>query len=131
MERNMDDVISEAPSAVVVNAAKDREIVTDERGRTIIVQKLTLLDFYLLTKAMGEDSSNQTLMDMAITASAVRRIDTTDFAKPHSETDVRFLMQLLDFDGLKAAGEGLKKVQAKVKKDSDAAKNLAGSQPSS
>ena len=101
-------------------------LITDAPGRVIAVQKLTLLNYYSLTKAMGGESGNAALMDMAITAAAVRRIDTTDYAMPMSETDVRFLMQQLDFDGLKAAGEGLRQLHSKGDDGAEVAKNSVG-----
>ena len=97
-----------------------------DAGRIIAVHKLNLLAYYDLAKAMGETASNQALMDMAVTAAAVRRIDTTDFAMPVTESDVRLLMQELDFDGLRAAGEGLRQLHAKTDDGTDAAKNSLG-----
>jgi hypothetical protein len=84
----------------------------------------------MLTRAMGEAANNAALMDMAVTAAAVRRIDTTDFAMPATEADVRFLMQALDFDGLKAAGEGLRQLHGKADDGTEAAKNSLGNPPS-
>jgi hypothetical protein len=109
----------------------EKVLITDARGRIIAVQKLNLLNYYFLTKAMGAESSNISLMDLATTAAAVRRIDTTDFAMPSTETDVRFMMQILDFDGLKAAGEGLRKLHTKTDDGAEVAKNLVGDPTSS
>ena len=122
----MNDIISDTPTGQVATAAKDKVLVTDARGRVIAVHKLSLLNYYLLTRAMGEAASNAALMDMVVTVAAVRRIDTTDFAMPSTEADVRFLMQQLDFDGLKAAGEGLRQLHAKADDGTEAAKNLVG-----
>jgi hypothetical protein len=124
----MTDVL-DTPSTVVASAAQDKVHVTDDRGRIIVVQKLNLLNYYTLTKAMGDESSNASLMDMTITAASVRRIDVTDFAMPKTETEVRLLLQMLDFDGLKAAGEGLRKLHSKSSDGTAAAKNLQPSQP--
>ena len=118
----MNDTATEQLTA----AAKTEVKVTDERGRVIAVHKLNLLNYYMLTRAMGEAASNAALMDMVVTVAAVRRIDTTDFAMPSTEADVRFLMQQLDFDGLKAAGEGLRQLHAKADDGTEAAKNLVG-----
>jgi hypothetical protein len=119
----MNDVSATAELAA---AAQTKVLVTDSRGRVIAVHKLTLLNYYLLSRAMGNDASNAAVMDMATTAAAVRRIDTTDFAFPATEHDVRFLMQMLDFDGLRAAGEGLRQLHSKGDDGTEAAKNLAG-----
>jgi hypothetical protein len=115
---------TETPSEIVTAASQTRVLVTDARGRIIAVHKLNLLNYYALAKAMGESASNPALMDIAITASSVRRIDTTDFATPESESDLKFLMQTLDFDGLKAAGDGLRQLNPpKVDNEETAAKN--------
>jgi hypothetical protein len=119
-------IIDEKPSAIVAAAAQTKILVSDQRGRVLSVQKMNLLNYYMLTRAMGEAANNPALMDMATTAAAVRRIDTTDFAMPSTEADVRFLMQMLDFDGLKAAGEGLRQLHVKADDGTEAAKNLAG-----
>ena len=121
---------AEKPSDMV-KAVSSKVLVTDARGRVISVHKLNLLNYYILSKAMKEDASNPALMDMATTAAAVRRIDTTDFAMPSTEADVRFLMQMLDFDGLKAAGEGLRQLHSKADDGTEAAKNLVGNPTSS
>ena len=70
-----------------------------------------------------ETISSTAAMDMAVTAAAVRRIDTTDFAMPATEADVRLLLQELDFDGLKAAGEGLRQLHARPDDGTKASKN--------
>ena len=122
---------SDTPTSQVAAAAKTEVKVADERGRIISVRKLNALNYYMLTKAMGNDASNEALMDLAITAAAVRRIDTQDFAFPAREQDVRVLLQLLDFDGIKAAGEGLRQLHAKAVDDgTEAAKNSRGDQTS-
>jgi hypothetical protein len=126
MERKIMTDVLETPSTAVAGAAQDKVLVTDDRGRVIAVQKLNLLNYYFLTKAMGDSASNASLMDMAITAASVRGIDTTKFAMPNTETDVRLLLQMLDFDGLKAAGEGLRQLHTKASDGAEAAKNLAG-----
>jgi hypothetical protein len=119
----------ETPSEIVTAASQTKVLVTDARGRTIVVHKLNLLNYYALAKAMGESASNPALMDIAITAAAVRRIDTTDFAVPESESDLKFLMQTLDFDGLKAAGDGLRQLNPPKADNEETAKNSPGMQP--
>jgi hypothetical protein len=127
MENGMNDI---SATAELATAAKTEIKVTDDRGRILVVGKMSLLNYYMLSKAMGESANNPALMDMAVTAAAVRRINTTDFAMPTTETDVRFLMQQLDFDGLRAAGEGLRQLHAKADDGTDAAKNYHGNPPS-
>ncbi len=119
----MNDTAGETATAELAAAAQTEIKVADARGRIIVVRKLNLLSYYLLSKAMGESANNPALMDMATTASSVKRIDVTDLAPPTTEADVRFMMQMLDFDGLKAAGEGLRQLHAKADDGTEAAKN--------
>jgi hypothetical protein len=91
----------------------------DVRGRVISVKRLNALQFYQLTKAMGAAASNPASMDLAILASSVCRIDTQLFAPPRTERDVEFLIQQLDFDGIAAAGEALKKLSGEESGDAE------------
>src|SRR5882762_3988978 len=99
----MNDISATAELAA---AALTKVLVTDSRGRIIAIHKLTALNYYQLVRAMGESASNPALMDLAVTAASVRRIDTMDLALPHNEREVEFVIAQLDFDGVKAAGEG-------------------------
>jgi hypothetical protein len=128
----MNDSTNEAETPTQqVAAAKTKVLVTDARGRIIAVHKLTALNYYQLARAMGESANNPTLMDLAITAASVRRIDTTDLAMPQSERDVEFMMQFLDFDGIRAAGEGLRQLNPKIDDQKEKAKNSPGNPGSS
>ncbi len=104
-------------------AAQTKVLVTDSRGRIIAVHKLNLLNYYHLNEAMGESSGNSAMMNMAVVAAAVRRIDATDFAFPRTKREVELMLQMLDFDGLKAAGEGLIQLNPKADDGAQAAKN--------
>lgn len=100
----------EPPETATEAMAKmaDTAMHTDARGRVITVKRLNALQFYRLTKAMGQAASNEASMDLAILASSVTRINATNFAPPATERDVEYLIQQLDFDGIAAAGEALK-----------------------
>jgi hypothetical protein len=111
-------------------AAKPRTIVTDKQGRVIAIQKLTLLNHYQLSKVMGDLADNDRTMNMAIIASAVTRIDTTDFTFPTKEADIRFVLQLLDFNGFEAAAEGFKQANSTSQDTEELAKNSPGDQDS-
>jgi hypothetical protein len=126
-----DSISDTTATADLAAAAKTKVLVTDERGRIIKVEKLHLLNYYMLTRAMGDAANNPTLMDLVTTAAAVRRIDTTDFAMPSTEAEVRLMMQMLDFDGLRAAGEGLRQLHTKADDGTEAAKNSLAPHPSS
>ena len=51
--------------------------MTDSRRRVIAISKLSVLNYYQLTKAMGDGVADRTL-NMAVIAAAVRRMDTLD-----------------------------------------------------
>jgi hypothetical protein len=114
-----------APETATEQLAKAVDTAThlDARNRLIAVKRLNALQFYRLTKAMGAASSNPAAMDLAILAASVSKIDTTVIAMPSSERDVEFLIQQLDFDGIAAAGEALKKLSGDDDAENDAAKN--------
>lgn len=95
----------------------------DGRGRLITVKRLDALQFYRLTKAMGEVSSTEAAMDMAMLACAVSKIDATPVAFPNTEREVEFLIQQLNFDGIAAAGEALKKLSTDKAAEAEVAKN--------
>jgi len=117
--------MSEVKTKGVAHATQAATVAThsDERGRLIAVKKLNALNYYNLAKAMGDTASNEVMMQMAMIAAAVTRIDTQDYAFPASEQDVQFLIQTLDFDGIAAAGEALKKLAPKIEAEKEIAKN--------
>lgn len=96
---------------------------TDARGRLITVRKLNALNFYNLTKALGHFSSNAATMDMAMIVATVSAINTTKFPVPATEQDIKLLIQELDFDGIAAAGEALKKLAPDPEAEKEVAKN--------
>lgn len=100
----------------------------DGKGRRIEVQALNALEFYDLAKVLGTTTS-EVAESMAATVATVRKIDTTPYALPATESEVRFLIQTLDFDGIAAAGialSKLRKTEADVDGEVAAAKNSAG-----
>jgi len=123
----MNDVSTTAELAA---AAKTKVLVTDARGRVIVVHRLSVLDYYRLTKATGDTINDRTL-NMAVIAAAVRRIDTLDFPFPSSEKDIEFVLQMLESDGFEAAAKGVGQLLPKADDGTEAAKNLAGNPPSS
>jgi hypothetical protein len=93
----------------------------DKRGRLIVVKRLTALDYYRLTKALG--GANSATYDMASLACTVRKIDTTDYSLPSTEREIEFMLQELDFDGLEAVGIAMKSLLPQDDNDKEAAKN--------
>ena len=116
------DANKELPSTFLAHST-EKVMVTDKRGRVIAVRRMNALQLYRLSKAMGASASNSSLMDLAVIASSVSRIDTFDFAFPSKERDVEFIIEKLDFDGLTAAGEGLKQLNGADETGNDASKN--------
>jgi hypothetical protein len=114
---------SDTPSAIIASAASETASATDTRGRVITVHRLNALAYYRLTKTMGATASNPASMDLAVIASSVKAIDDEDILSPVSELQVEHLMQRLDFDGLSAAGEALRQLNAREDDGTEAAKN--------
>ena len=98
------------PTTPTVVVSGDKATVVDARGRTFTVQKLTALNLYQLTKALGDASTNVATSDLAALAAAVRSIDGNPVAPPRTERDIEFVIGVLDFDGLAAVGEGPKQL---------------------
>lgn len=96
---------------------------SDARGRVITVRKMNALQVYRLTKVLGQHAANQATLDMATLASTVCRIDTQDIAFPASDKDIEFVIQQLDFDGIAAAAEAMKKLSASDEEILETAKN--------
>ena len=116
--------MTETPSETVAKTALSTASHLDARGRLITVNRLNALQFYRMTKTMGGTNSiNAATMDLAVIASSVKKIDATDIAFPGTEREVEFLIQQLDFDGLAAAGEALKKLSINPEDGTEAAKN--------
>ena len=99
----------ETPSQIIASG-NDIATATDAKGRVITVKRLNALQYYRLTKAMGMTAANPTTMDLAVIASSVQAIDDDVIIPPGSELQVEHLMQRLDFHGLSAAGEALRKL---------------------
>lgn len=98
----------ETPTIAITKTAQATASATDEKGRVITVNKLNALQFYRLTKALGQTASNATTMDLAVLVSSVKEIDGESVDFPGSELQVEALIQRLDFVGLTAVAEALK-----------------------
>jgi hypothetical protein len=95
----------------------------DARGRLITVGRTSALQFYRLTKAMGVTASNEASMALASLVATVRKIDATNVAFPSTESEVEFLIQQLDFDGIAGVGEALVKLRENAIDEAAVAKN--------
>src|SRR5579871_4589717 len=116
-----------SPTQTLAKRAKKEGSATDARGRLIAVSQLDALQYYNLIKVLGPAAENQSALDFAMMAATVRKINTTEFPLPTSEKDIQFVIQQLDFDGIAAAGEALKAMNAtaedNAKAEGEAAKN--------
>src|SRR5579859_4435481 len=103
----MSEIKGEPTTTETIKQAETAQAI-DTKGRVITVKRLNALDYYRITKILGE--ATQATIDMASLACAVRKIDITDYAFPTTERELEFLIQQLDFDGFAAVGEALKKL---------------------
>lgn len=116
--------VAEVPAESLTKTA-DVATAYDSKGRLIAVKRLNALQFYRLTKAMGASSSNASAMDLATIASSVTKIDAENIAMPSTESDVEFLIQQLDFEGLTAAGEALKSLAEMLETQTEGVKEAS------
>ena len=98
-----------APSAVV-RAASDVAYESDARGRRIGVRRIDALKLYRLTKVLGATATNQSALNLAMSAASVVEIDGEPVGFPASEMQVEALMSRLDFEGLAAATAALRQL---------------------
>jgi hypothetical protein len=98
----------DAPSEQIVKKANERTIVTDARGRSIAVRKLTPLDRMRMSKAAGaENATNQPYMLYALVACSVVAIDGDDQIIPTNDRQLEAAISLLGEDGYDAALEAV------------------------
>lgn len=115
--------VPDSPSATVAKAAERTASVTDSMGRAIVVRKISALQLYRLTKIMGALASNETTLNLAMTAASIASIDGTAVHFPANEAEIEFTIQRLDFDGMSAASEGLRSFVEDEKEIVEASKN--------
>ena len=98
----------DAPSEQIVKKANERTIVTDARGRSIAVRKLSPLDRMRMSKAAGaENSTNQPYMLYALVACSVVAIDGDDQIIPTNQNQLEAAISLLGEEGYDAALEAV------------------------
>jgi hypothetical protein len=123
----MSKVKGEQTATEAVKKTRKTASATDARGRLIVVATLNALQYYNVVKAMGASAENRSLLDLAMIAATVCKINTQHYAVPTTERDIQFLIQELDFDGLEAVGKALAELTQgaaeEVKGQDEAAKN--------
>jgi hypothetical protein len=105
-----------APSSGIVYA-------TDARGRRIGCKKLSAIELFDLTCAMGENSSNKSALNQAMIAASVVEIDGMHRTRPTTWAQLRAQITLLDFDGYVAVSEALSAGAPAAPVSLDAVKN--------
>jgi hypothetical protein len=96
------------PSQTIARAANATATRTDKRGRRIVVKRFNALQFFRLTRILGDGIANSATMNLAMAAASVCAIDGDDETFPNTQRELESIIQRLDFDGLDAAGEALK-----------------------
>lgn len=94
----------------------------DTNGRTLVVRKPNLLDMYRLMRMLGQASSNQAQLQIAMTVSCIVSIDGETVRAPSNEREIEALCTRIDFAGLLKAQELLGTFEVGGA-DADAAKN--------
>jgi hypothetical protein len=112
---------AETPRGALAGRSSATEM--DKRGRAITARKLSLLDYYRLTKLLGDDAKNERTMDLASLAVSVTQIDADAVYFPVTPRELDAIIQLLDFEGVAAAGEALKSLNPNAGATEDTAKN--------
>lgn len=99
-------VENDTPTEVIVKAAKKVAEVTDSRGRTLKVRKLSALNKVDLSAVVGaENARNEGVIGPCAIAFSVTEIDGEPVMQPNSYAELRALIGRLDDEGLEAAGQ--------------------------
>jgi hypothetical protein len=107
----------------ILNVTDKQATVQSANGRIIVVERIGALAYYRLTKALGASASNPATADLAMLAASVIKIDEHLIPRAFKEHDIEHTIQMLDFQGLAAVGEGLKRLGEQAKDGIEAAKN--------
>lgn len=118
-----DGDVRESPSVTAAKAAERTVSVVDTKGREIVVRKISALQLYRLTKIMGSLASNETTLNLAMTAASIASVDGDVVHFPANEAEIELTIQRLDFHGMGAASEGLRSFVEDEKEVIEAAKN--------
>jgi hypothetical protein len=113
------------PAPVKPLAGPDNGVVyaTDSRGRRLGCKKLTAIDLFDLTAALGENSGNKAMLNQAMIAASVVEIDGIPSPRPTNSIQLRARITILDFDGYLAVSEALTSASTVASVNLDAVKN--------
>lgn len=107
----------------ILNVTDKQATVQSANGRIIVVERIGALAYYRLTKALGASASNPATADLAMLAASVVKIDEHFIPRAFKEGDIECTIQMLDFQGLAAVGEALKRLGEQAKDGIEVAKN--------
>ena len=97
------------PSARIVAAGQEAQVVTDAQGRKLSLHRLDALDKLRLFKAVGPTlAQNEPYLGMALLACSVMAIDDVPYPTPVNEAQIEHLVQRLGDMGLTAVAQGLR-----------------------
>jgi len=102
-----------SPSQTIVRYDRATFTATDEKGRKLLLRRLTALDTLRLFKAAGPElSQNAAWLSMAGLASSVLEIDGVPIPPPTTEAQVESLIDRLGDEELTAIADVLDESQA-------------------
>lgn len=111
-------------SEEILNRYKKKETVADKFGRLVTVRRLRMHEQMRIVEF--SDSEKENVARIMFTIGSVVEVDGQIYPFPKSRAELDANMSLLDEEGLAAASEALRRLQAldgDVGADSDAAKN--------
>lgn len=101
------------PSQSIIHEAAKRITVTDSKGRSLVLRRLTALDTLRLFKAAGPElSRNEAWLAMAGLAFSVDEINGIPIPTPTNEAQVEAIVERLGDEGLTAAASALTPINA-------------------
>ncbi len=98
-----------SPSQEIVDEANKVVVVTDARGRSIGIKKLTMSVRRRVLKALSDEMARkQQYLGLVMVAACVVEIDGDPVALPSTELQFDALIDRLDDDGFNAVGFGIR-----------------------
>lgn len=97
------------PSARIVAAGQEPQVIVDAHGRKLSLHRLDALDKLRLFKAVGPTlAQNEPYLGMALLACSVIAIDDVPYPMPVNEAQIEHFVQRLGEMGLAAVAQGLR-----------------------
>jgi hypothetical protein len=99
--------VNDTPSAQVISKATASEVIKDEKGRSITLQKPGPLPQFRLIEAIGESAKNDVYVRMTLPLLYVKDIDGEPVEPLTKKGHVEALIQRLDDHGIAAVMKGV------------------------